>query len=249
MEARVLEEVEGHVVVALELLNMTRVAHHHFDFAKDGHSRVYDMAFETSSFPSSSPSSSPSGDPQAVPPPAKGAPSDASGGNGGQEASKSPAGVVVRVKEAAAAGPPPAGVGSFAGAGVQPGEAAKAADGNWERRLLGQEGAGWRRYESGQLWLVRRDDGWKIPYWSLRSVSLIALLRMGLGKAHKARLYSIFARMPLYEDMAPWNIVAQGSSLQYIDQVKQLHCSPARIDTHSPGESLAPASAPAPGFW
>ena len=92
------------------------------------------------------------------------------------------------------------------------------------RRLLeveggsGESAVSWRRYQSGQLSLVRREDGWKIPYGSLKSVSLIALLRMGLGRVHKARLYKLFAGMPLYEDMAPWNIVAQGSTLQYIDQ-------------------------------
>lgn len=65
---------------------------------------------------------------------------------------------------------------------------------------------------------------------SLRSISLIALLRMGLGKGHKDRLYSSFARMPLYEDMAPWNIVAQGSGLEYIDQVRLCHCARAYVN-------------------
>ena len=37
-------------------------------------------------------------------------------------------------------------------------------------------------------------------------VSLIALLRMGLLEEEKDMFYDMFVRLPLYEDMAPWNI-------------------------------------------
>lgn len=40
----------------------------------------------------------------------------------------------------------------------------------------------------------------------LTGISLIALLRMGLLKEMKERLYNLFLHLPLYEDMAPWNI-------------------------------------------
>ena len=41
---------------------------------------------------------------------------------------------------------------------------------------------------------------------NLTGISLIALLRLGLLSEVKARLYEQFIKMPLYEDMAPWNI-------------------------------------------
>ena len=36
-------------------------------------------------------------------------------------------------------------------------------------------------------------------------------------KALKERAYRLFVQLPLYEDMAPWNIVFQGKTLDYID--------------------------------
>ncbi len=39
-------EWRGHSLLRVELLNMSRIAHHHFDYAKDTHSRVYDMRFK-----------------------------------------------------------------------------------------------------------------------------------------------------------------------------------------------------------
>lgn len=35
---------------------------------------------------------------------------------------------------------------------------------------------------------------------------MIALLRMGIGEATRQEFYDQFVHMPLYEDMAPWNI-------------------------------------------
>lgn len=65
--------------------------------------------------------------------------------------------------------------------------------------------------------LVRAKDGFHIPYATLEGVSLIALLRMGLLPAFRDRFYDLFLRLPLYEDMAPWNIVFRGGGLHYID--------------------------------
>jgi hypothetical protein len=56
-----------------------------------------------------------------------------------------------------------------------------------------------------------------IPYNAIRAVTLIAVLRLGLVKALKERAYGLFVGLPLYEDMAPWNIVFVGPSLDYID--------------------------------
>ena len=60
------------------------------------------------------------------------------------------------------------------------------------------------------VYLVRSHDKSLIPYVSLHGVTLIALLRMGLKNAMKVRAYHQFVALPLYQDMAPWNIVFVG---------------------------------------
>ena len=130
-----LGDVKGHVLVRVHLLNMSRTAHHHFDYKRDGHSRVYEMMFRS------------------------------------------------------AGGPTPA-------AAEEPENA----------------------YLPGQLRLLRREDDHAIPFGELVAVSLIALLRMGLHEMHRRHFYKEFVAMPLFEDMAPWNIVLVGPRLAYIDQ-------------------------------
>lgn len=68
-----------------------------------------------------------------------------------------------------------------------------------------------------RVYLTRRHDKWRIPYKIINSITLIALLRMGLMGDIKKRFYEQFLRMPIYEDMAPWNIVFRGGQLEYID--------------------------------
>lgn len=65
--------------------------------------------------------------------------------------------------------------------------------------------------------LYREKDDWPIPYNSIYGVTLITLLRLGLDDSLRERFFSSFMQLPLYEDMAPWNIVLMGSGLQYID--------------------------------
>ena len=65
--------------------------------------------------------------------------------------------------------------------------------------------------------LYREKDDWPIPYNSIYGVTLITLLRLGLDDSLRERFFSSFMQLPLYEDMAPWNIVLMGSALQYID--------------------------------
>jgi hypothetical protein len=134
--ATMLAEVQGQTLVRVHLLNMTRIAHHHFDYKRDGHSRVYEMRFTSSAAP---PPPQTSADPE------------------------------------------------------QP-------------------------YIPGQVGLIRREDEHHIPFGELRAVSLIALLRMGLDPSQRRRFYNSFVKMPLFEDMAPWNIVFVGGQLSYIDQ-------------------------------
>ncbi|XP_072169956.1 uncharacterized protein [Diadema setosum] len=68
-----------------------------------------------------------------------------------------------------------------------------------------------------EVFLIRAKDGFKIPYEEVKGISLIALLRMGILPAIKEAFYSQFLQLPLYGDMAPWNIVFSGGSLEYID--------------------------------
>ncbi|XP_041360158.1 uncharacterized protein LOC121376378 isoform X2 [Gigantopelta aegis] len=68
-----------------------------------------------------------------------------------------------------------------------------------------------------EVYLIREIDGFKIPYDQVNAISLIALLRMGLLPVIKERFYGEFLSLPLYEDMAPWNIVFRGGRLEYID--------------------------------
>lgn len=60
------------------------------------------------------------------------------------------------------------------------------------------------------VYLVRSHDSSVIPYVSLYGVTLISMLRMGLKNAIKVRAYHQFVALPLYQDMAPWNIVFVG---------------------------------------
>eukprot|EP00057_Strongylocentrotus_purpuratus_P008891 XP_011663365.1 PREDICTED: uncharacterized protein LOC100889941 isoform X1 [Strongylocentrotus purpuratus] len=68
-----------------------------------------------------------------------------------------------------------------------------------------------------EVYLVRAHDGFKIPYQEVKGISLIALLRMGLLPKIKENFYNQFLRLPLYSDMAPWNILFAGGQLEYID--------------------------------
>lgn len=65
--------------------------------------------------------------------------------------------------------------------------------------------------------LTRAHDSAPIPFDSVHGVSLIAVLRLGLLSALKAKAYHRFVALPLYQDMAPWNIVFKGQQLDYID--------------------------------
>ncbi|KJE94967.1 hypothetical protein CAOG_05503 [Capsaspora owczarzaki ATCC 30864] len=71
--------------------------------------------------------------------------------------------------------------------------------------------------ESWAVYLTRQLDGFRIPYQSLESITLIALLRMKLLPEFRDRFYDNFLTLPLYEDMAPWNIVFRNGRMEYID--------------------------------
>lgn len=56
-----------------------------------------------------------------------------------------------------------------------------------------------------------------IPYESIWGITLIMALRISLHIKQRDRAYSLFLKLPLYEDMAPWNILITGEELMYID--------------------------------
>ena len=68
-----------------------------------------------------------------------------------------------------------------------------------------------------KVYLTRKHDSWTIPYKEIKSITLIALLRMGLLPEIKDWFYGMFLELPMYEDMAPWNIVFESGKLEYID--------------------------------
>ena len=68
-----------------------------------------------------------------------------------------------------------------------------------------------------QVHLLRDKDAWPIPYTSIHGITLISVLRLGLHATQRERFFASFLKLPLYEDMAPWNVVLMGPALDYID--------------------------------
>ncbi|GMI41549.1 hypothetical protein TeGR_g14316 [Tetraparma gracilis] len=83
----------------------------------------------------------------------------------------------------------------------------------------GGEGEHWHGGMKTKVYLTRDGDDPPhiIPYQTIKSITLIAVLRMGLMDKLKAHAYDEFINMPLFEDMAPWNIVMEGPTYNYID--------------------------------
>lgn len=67
------------------------------------------------------------------------------------------------------------------------------------------------------VYLIREIDGEQIPYEHIYGITLITALRMVLHIQQRKSAYSLFLKLPLYEDMAPWNVLVTGSQLIYID--------------------------------
>jgi hypothetical protein len=67
------------------------------------------------------------------------------------------------------------------------------------------------------IMLSRDRDSFPIPYTAVHGVTLISVLRMGVAQTMLDKLYKKFLSLPLYEDMAPWNVVLTGGLMDYID--------------------------------
>jgi len=211
--------VAGLPLLRCDVTNMTRHVHHHFDYALDGHTRTYTMTVELNATATAKAEAAlglppgqgllrGAGSPAAASGAASGLLGSAAflrGGHASPVVTSAAALPLVVFREAAAT--EPGGVG---------------------RRFLEHAASG-ARYElplghhlNGELGLVsvtmvRDKSTHVIPYNAIRAVTLIAVLRLGLLKALKERAYGLFVGLPLYEDMAPWNIVFVGGALDYID--------------------------------
>jgi hypothetical protein len=65
--------------------------------------------------------------------------------------------------------------------------------------------------------MIRTEDGSKIAYDTF-GISLITLMRIGSSRFMRDRLYEQFIRLPLYLDMAPWNLQFRAGQLHYLDK-------------------------------
>lgn len=152
------------IMIRCDIINMTRHVHHHYDYAKDGHSRTYTMHVEVNSTESSLVSSFFQADISGV--------------------------LTTRGNETIILSHTPPllpTLNYYLPLGMHP-----------------------NQHQIVSVRLYRDKDSFFIPYTSIYGITLISLLRLGLEERQRERLFSSFLRLPLYEDMAPWNIVLMG---------------------------------------
>jgi hypothetical protein len=149
-------------MVRVDIVNMTRQVHHHFDYQRDGHQRRYEMHVL-------------------------------------RNETQTKQALQMRKKQ---------------------GSGGKPLAGDAYRKALTKivpEGSHPNRGTVTSVYITREHDAWHIPYGTLYGITLITVLRLGLVKSQREIAYHNFVALPLYEDMAPWNIVFQGSRMAYID--------------------------------
>jgi len=157
-------------LLRVDIANMTRYVHHHFDYRKDGHTRTYTMHVEI--------------DPEAS----------------------------SRAREVL--GRPQLSQQRFHdGMLFKDDDDSLSPQASWSLGL-GEHVTSDRVIK---VFLTRDTDGHFIPYTTVHGVTLIAIMRLGLLPALRHRAYQSFLSLPLYEDMAPWNLVFRGPVLDYID--------------------------------
>jgi len=176
--------VAGIPLIRCEVVNMTRHVHHHFDYAKDGHTRTYTMTVEANATATALATA-------AVGPLEKAA-----------------------FRESTPTSP------SDTGSRYLVGSSSFASPLSSSPPPLYRIPNGHHLTAAGTLVsvsMVRDKSTHVIPYNAIRAVTLIAVLRLGLVRSLKERAYKLFVKLPLFEDMAPWNIVFEGPRLDYID--------------------------------
>lgn len=174
-------------LVRCDLVNMTRLVHHHYDYAKDGHTRTYSMhvsidanetqyiryllnqRYHTEKLQDLS----------------------------NLHAMFSPLhnGVILSIDSSNSS--------SFSMDKFDP--------------IILPSGYHPNQHELVKVGINRDKDDWFIPYTTIYGITLITTLRLGLIPSQVERFYESFIHLPLYEDMAPWNIVLMGPSVDYID--------------------------------
>mmetsp|Transcript_15321 Transcript_15321/g.47985 ORF Transcript_15321/g.47985 Transcript_15321/m.47985 type:complete len:1499 (-) Transcript_15321:247-4743(-) len=159
-------------LLRIDVMNMTKPVHHHFDWARDGHARTYTMHVVLNQSATSS---------------------------GGRYAIGS------SIREVP-------GMDDVTGGGIVELDTTHVS-----KNLDLAKGHHITSSAVINVFLLRDEDGSYIPYGSIRSVTLIAAIRMGLIHPQRRRAFSKFVNLPLYEDMAPWNIALKGPQLDYID--------------------------------
>ena len=158
------------LLIRCDIVNMTRHVHHHYDYAKDGHSRTYTMRVEVNRSVSAA-AIAVVGDPSSS--------------------------VVGRHNESDV---------------LITTEGSR--DGGTYTLPLGMHP---NQHQIVSVNLLREKDSFPIPYTSIYGITLISILRLGIDPTIRDRLFKSFLFLPLYEDMAPWNIVLMGKEMAYID--------------------------------
>jgi hypothetical protein len=167
-------------LVRSDIMNMTRHVHHHYDYAKDGHTRTYTMRVEINETITAQTIESLG-------------PSLTSLDLSAPESVQEPNGVVLF----SPARDPSSPRISYNVLGAD------------EGHLL-PPGAHPNQHKIVTVHLLRDRDGFPIPYTSIYGITLISTLRLGLISKQRNRMFGSFLKLPLYEDMAPWNIVLMG---------------------------------------
>lgn len=151
-------------IVRCDIVNMSRHVHHHYDYARDGHSRTYTMQITLNSTLTESVMQT-IGDPSSV------------------SSFVDTDGVHLRLLDQYS---------------------------NSVENITLPLGHHPLQRQIVYIRLARDKDSFPIPYVSVYGVTLITALRLGLLPSLRDRLFHEFLRLPLYEDMAPWNIVLMG---------------------------------------
>jgi hypothetical protein len=156
-------------LVRLDVVEMIRKVHHHFDWAKDGHRRTYTMR--------------------------------------------------INVNESFAV--PRIGIALIPGSWHDPANGGGTIvwhdSGGAKMRVRLPFGHHVSNGRVVHVRLTRDHDAGYIPYGVIRAFTLICAFRLGLVKSQIEEVYGDFVKLPLYEDMAPWNIALAAGSVEYID--------------------------------
>lgn len=145
-------------IMRCDIVNMTRKVHHHYDYAKDGHSRTYTMHVEVNRS------------------------------------------LTDLISEK---------IGRLSSASVHTENEHFVISAGTSAIDL-PVGIHTNRNSLVSVTLHRDKDDFPIPYTSIYGITLISVLRMGLEPSIRDAMFSSFLSLPLYEDMAPWNIVLNG---------------------------------------